>query len=126
MKTERMVLLVTPEEKARIVDGAAKLGVSASEYVRRLAALLDADDLLAAEDLAKMAPELDAMADRLERSFAEFREKEAEHEARWAYLQSDEYREKVRQDVLNDPTIDWDRIRNLFGGEPDDAEAAAA
>lgn len=126
MKTERMVLLVTPADKNRINAEAAKLGVSGSEYVRRAIALLDADDVRSAEELALLAPELTAMADRLETTFAEFREQEKVREERWAYLDSSEYRECVRQEVLNDPTIDWARMRALFGGSSDDEGAAAA
>lgn len=126
MKTERMVLLVTPADKNRINAEAAKLGVSGSEYVRRAISLLDADDVRSAEELALLAPELTAMADRLETTFAEFREQEKVREERWAYLDSSEYRERVRQEVLNDPTIDWARMRALFGGSSDDEGAAAA
>jgi Arc/MetJ-type ribon-helix-helix transcriptional regulator len=124
MKTERMVLLVTPEEKTRIINESAKLGVSASEYIRKLVGLLDADDVLAAEELAVLAPELAAMADRLDATFADFNDKQKLREERWVYLASPEYREAVRREVLDDPTIDWPRMRALFGGS-DDAVAAA-
>lgn len=123
MKTERMVLLVTPAEKARIGTEAAKLGVSASEYVRTLVGLLDAEDVRAAAELALLAPELTAMADRLDATFADFRAQEKAREARWAYVASPEYRETIRREVLADPTIDWDRMRTLFGGDRDEVAA---
>ena len=123
MKTERMVLLVTPAEKARINAEAGKLGVSASEYIRRLVDLLDADDVRAAEELALLAPELTAMADRLDATFADFRAQETLREERWAYVASPEYREAIRQEVLNDPAVDWDRMRTLFGGDRDEVAA---
>ncbi|WP_375397961.1 hypothetical protein [uncultured Sphingomonas sp.] len=116
MKTARMVLLVTPEEKARIATESAKLGVSASEYIRKLVGLLDAEDVRAAEELALLAPELTAMADRLDATFADFCAQEKVREERWAYLASPEYRETIRREVRADPTIDWDRMRTLFGG----------
>ena len=125
MKTERMVLLVTPEEKAKIGIEAAKLGVSASEYIRKLVGLLDADDVRAAEELQLLVPELTAMADRLDETFTDFRAQEKLREERWAYLSSPEYRDVVRQEVLDDPTIDWDRMSALFGGRADDSGVAA-
>lgn len=124
MKTERMVLLVTPEEKARINNESMKLGVSASEYIRKLVGLLDAEDVRAADELALLAPELAAMADRLDATFADFNEKQKLREERWDYLGSPEYRESIRREVLEDPTIDWPRMRALLGGD-DDAVVAA-
>lgn len=120
MKTERIVLLATPGEKARIAAESVKLGVSASEYIRKLVGLLDAEDVRAAEELALLAPELTAMADRLEATFADFRAQEKVREDRWAYLASTEYRETIRCEVLADPTIDWKRMRKLFGGDHDE------
>ncbi len=124
MKTQRMVLLVTPEEKARINAESAKLGVSASEYIRKLVGLLDADDVRAAEELVLLAPELTAMADRLDATFADFNAKQQLREERWAYLASPEYHESVRREVLDDPSIDWERMRALFGTSDDAATAA--
>ena len=125
MKTERMVLMISPVEKARISTQAAKLGVSASEYVRKLVNLLDADDLATMEELALLAPELEAMAERWEATFADFRERDAERQRQWEYRRTLEYHEKIRQDVLNDPTINWDAARALFGGVAD-AQGEAA
>lgn len=124
MKTERMVLLVTPEEKARINGESAKLGVSASEYIRKLVGLLDAEDVRAAGELSLLAPELTAMADRLDATFADFNQQQKLREERWTYLASPEYRQAVRQEVLDDPTIDWPHMRAMVGG--DDGAVAAA
>ena len=118
MKTERLTLLVTPAEKASIAANAAKLGISSSEYVRKIASMLDADDVAACEQLVLLGPELHAMADRLEGTFAAFRAEQAERDKRWAYASSEEYREQVRQELLADPTINWDAISRLFGGTP--------
>jgi anti-sigma-K factor RskA len=124
MKTERMVLLVTPTEKARINSESSKLGVSASEYIRKIVSLLDADDVRAAEELVQLAPQLTEMADRLDATFADFNAKQKLREERWAYLASPEYRETVRQEVLDDPTIDWAKMRGMFGNSDDTATAA--
>jgi hypothetical protein len=116
MKTERLVLLVTPEEKARIGAGAAKLGVSVSEYVRKLVGLIDAEDVAELEGLAALMPALaTAMANieaNIGHAVARFEEAEKER----AYLYSDEYRAKVREGLLSDPTINWDAVEALFGG----------
>ena len=116
MKTERMVLLVTPEEKARINAEAAKLGVSASEFVRKIVGLIDAEDIAELEGLAAMMPALAAAMDNIEanieRTMARFDEAEKERE----YMRSEEYRAKVREEVLADPTINWDAVQAIFGG----------
>ncbi len=123
MKTERMVLLVTPEEKARIGSESAKLGVSASEYIRKLVGLVDANDIAELESLAAMMPALGAAMNSIEanigRTLTRFEEAERER----AYVYSDEYRAKVREEVLNDPTINWDGVRAVFGGMTQDAAA---
>ncbi len=122
MKTERMVLLVTPEEKALIGSRAAQMGVSASEFVRRAVELFDPADIAAMAELETLLPELEAMADRMERAKADWPRQVAEREAERAYFASDAYREEVRQQVLADPRIDWDRARKFFAG---DRQAAA-
>ena len=123
MKTERMVLLVTPEEKARISNGAERLGVSASEYVRQLVNGFEPGDLAALSQLEAFWPEVSAAIDgmhaSLDRSIATL---EA-GERRRAYLTSDEYREQVRRELL-DSGIDWVATRKRFMGRLDDQEAA--
>ena len=124
MKTERMVLLVTPDEKARINTEATKLGVSASEYLRKLVGIIDAEDIAELEGLGAMMPALATAMDNMEanigRTMARFEEAERER----AYRRSDEYRAKVREDVLADPTINWDAVRAIFGNHADDQDAA--
>ena len=116
MKTERMVLLVTPAEKALIATRAAKLGVSAGEYVRRAVEYFDVEDIAAIEELKTLLPGLEAMAERLEREHAERPAREAARQAEWSYYTSDAYRDEVRQQLLDDPAIDWERARKFFGG----------
>ncbi len=117
MKTERMVLLVTPEEKALISERAATMNVSASEFVRRAVEIFDPEDVAAIAELETLLPELKVMAERLEAEKAEWPRIDAEREAERAYFASDEYREVVRQQILADPNIDWDRARKFFGGD---------
>lgn len=117
MKTERMVLLVAPDEKMLINERAAAMGVSASEFVRRAVELFDPEDVAAIAELETLLPELTAMADRLEAEKAERPRIDAEREAERAYYASEEYREAARQQILADPNIDWDRARKFFGGD---------
>ncbi len=115
MKTERMVLLVTPEEKSRIAAESAKLGVSASEYVRKLVSLLDADDVGALEDLRAMMPAVEAALDNIERNLERSIKTLEQGEARRAYYDSEAYRTEIREQVVNDPDIDWEAARRFFG-----------
>lgn len=114
MKTERLTLLVTPAEKALIGERAERLGVSASEFVRRAVELFDADDILALEELEALLPELNAIADRVEQRVERHRTEAAERNAERKYYRSDAYRTEVRRQLLEDETIDWDRARAVF------------
>jgi hypothetical protein len=60
MKTERMTILVTPEQKAAILARAERLGVSAGEMVRRA---VESYDPAAGSDEDQAV--LDALADEL-------------------------------------------------------------
>lgn len=117
MKTERMVLLVTPDEKARITDGASRLDVSASEYVRQLVNGVQPDDLAALAELEAFMPEFNAAVDSIHESLDRMIETLEQGERRRAAMDTPEYREQVRQELLNDPSIDWDAARRLFGRE---------
>lgn len=125
MKTERMVLLVTPEEKARIGAEAGKLGVSASEYIRKLVGIIDAEDIGELESLATMMPMLSAAIDNIEANIDSTVAKFEEAERDRAYRGSDAYRDKIRAEVLADPTIDWDAMQAIFGGARDCTDEAA-
>lgn len=61
MKTERMTVLVTPEQKAAILARAASLGLSAGEMVRRAVESYEPSAASAAEDEVV----LNALADEL-------------------------------------------------------------
>ena len=117
MKTERMVLLVTPEEKAKIGSGAASLGVSASEFVRRLLAALDAEDLQALEQLQTLIPSVEAALDNIERNVERSIQTLNAGQERRAYYDSEAYREQVRVEVLADTSIDWEAARRAFAGK---------
>jgi hypothetical protein len=59
VKTERMTILVTPEQKAAITARAESLGLSAGEMLRRAAETYSSDAKPGSEDL------LNALADEL-------------------------------------------------------------
>ena len=59
MKTERMTILVTPEQKAAITARAESLGLSAGEMLRRAVETYSGDPKPGSEDL------LNALADEL-------------------------------------------------------------
>ena len=119
-----MVLLVTPDEKARITTGAAQLGVSASEYVRKLVAAIDAEDLAELENIAALMPVFAAAVDNIEANVSRTAERFEAAERQRAYRATEEYRAKVREEVLADPSINWDAVRALFGGAGDEQDAA--
>lgn len=123
MKTERMVLLVTPEEKARISEGATALGVSASEYIRQLVNGFGAEDLAALPELEAFWPEVDAAIEQMSASLDCAIATLEEGEARRAHLTSDAYRDQVRRDLL-DSGIDWEAARRRFAGRGTDRAAA--
>ena len=117
MKTERMVLLVTPEEKARITDGAATLSVSASEYVRQLVNGFEPGDLAALAELEAFMPEFNEPVDSIHASLDRMVGTLAAGEARRAAMETDAYRDQVRRDLLADPSIDWEAARRALGQE---------
>ena len=123
MKTERMVLLVTPEEKARITAGASQFRVSASEYVRQLVNGFGPDDLEALPELEAMWPEVDAAIEHMNTALDRAISTLEDGETRRRYLTSEAYREQVRQQLLASD-IDWDAARRRFGGAAPERAAA--
>ena len=123
MKTERLVLLVTPEEKTRIAEGARALGVSASEYVRQLVNGFGADDLAMLPELDMLWPEVDAAIEQMNASLDRAIATLEDGEVRRAHLTSDAYREEVRQQLLASG-IDWNAARRRFAGGGGDRAAA--
>lgn len=112
MRTQRLELLVSKAEKARIEREAAILGTSTGEYVRKAAMLLDAEDIIGMEDVRSLLPELNAALDRIHANLtaaAESREKAQQEIER---MQSPEYREEVRRSITDD---ERDAVASLLG-----------
>ena len=118
MKTDRLTLLIAPAEKAAIAERAAELGLSVSELVRRAVLSFSPEDAETLRELEAALPEanaaLDRMHDRFERMIARL-DRNAQHHA---YLNSDEHRAKIQEELADDRSIDWDAMRMLFGIKP--------
>ena len=115
MKTERLVLLVTLKDKTALTERANALGISVSELVRQAAADYDPDEAAARAEVEAYMPEFNATVDSLHQSFERMIAKLGATEQRLAEMDTPEYRARVRQTLLDDPTIDWDAARRAFG-----------
>ena len=125
MKTDRLTLLIAPADKAAIAARADELGLSVSELVRRATASYDPVEEALKVELAAVLPEAEAALGRIEGSVDRMIATLDAGERRRTHHQSSEYREQVRQELLNDPTIDWDRLGGLFWGARESAVDAA-
>ncbi|MBV9931611.1 MAG: hypothetical protein JO013_11795 [Alphaproteobacteria bacterium] len=103
MKTSRLTLLITEREKERIGRKAASLGISASEFVRRAADLLDPDDIAALGDMESLLPEFEAALARMQDNLTAAIAHSERHAQDLARLASPAYREAVRREVAADP-----------------------
>ena len=102
MRTHRLEVLVSQSEKERIEREAALSGTSTSEYVRKAAALLDAEDIVGMENVRSLLPEFNAALTRIHDNLvaaAESREKAQQEIER---MRTPEYREEVRREVAQD------------------------
>lgn len=79
------------------------LGVSASEFVRQAADLLDPDDVAGLRDLESLLPELDAAIGRMQGNLSAAIAHSEEQARELARLASPAYREAVRREVAADP-----------------------
>ena len=114
-------MLVTAAEKDRINRQAAALGVSASEFVRKAASLIDANDLMALEEVRGLLPEFNAALSRIHHNLVDAVSDVLEHEGQIADMRSSAYRERVREDLAADPDLLAAGAR-LFGVEKSDSE----
>lgn len=102
MRTHSLEVCVSKAEKDRIEREAAALGTSASDYVRKAAMLLDAEDIVGMEDVRSLLPEFNAALTRIHNNLvaaAESREKAQKEIER---MRTPEYREEVRREVAKD------------------------
>lgn len=117
MKTDRLTLLISPADKAAINARAETLGVSVSELLRKAALEYDPEDAEARAEVEALQPEFSAVVAAIHQSFGRMIERLDAGERRRAEMDTPEYREKVRTQVLADPSIDWSRVSALVNGQ---------
>ncbi len=116
MKTDRLTLLVAPEDKAAIAARAAALNLSVSELVRQAALGYDPQEASAKAELEAILPEFEQAVDNILASLDRMLVKADAHDAEMQHLRSPEYREQLAQEVQADPRIDWDWVAKLRAG----------
>jgi hypothetical protein len=114
MKTERMTLLISPNDKAAITARAERLGLSVSELVRTAALDYDPDEAAARAEVEALLPEFRASITNMHASFERMTARLEEGERRREEMETPEYRENIQQKLLEDPAIDWGRVRAVF------------
>jgi hypothetical protein len=116
MKTDRLTLLVSPQDKAAIAARAAALNLSVSELVRQAALGFDPDEAAAKAELEALMPQFEQAVDNILATFDRMLERADAHEREMERLQSPAFREEVRERLWADPSIDWDRIAAIRAG----------
>jgi uncharacterized membrane protein YccC len=122
MKTSRLTLLITEQEKDRINRKAAALGISASEFVRRAADLLDPDDVAALGEIESLLPQFEAALSSMQDNLAAALVHSEEQARALERLASPAYRHAVRREVAADPAL-VDTAAALFGIAPSERGA---
>jgi hypothetical protein len=116
LKTERMTLLIAPDDKAAITARAESLGMSVSELVRQAAMGYDPHEAVARAELEVLLPQVNAAVTRMHATFDRIEANSARHREEMAHLRSEEFRAKLQQDLWADPRIDWDRVAAIRDG----------
>src|SRR4051812_24265231 len=103
MKTSRLTLLITEQEKERINRKAAALGISASEFVRRAAGMLDPDDLAALDEIESLFPQFGVALTRMQGNLSAAIAQSEKHASELEQLAARAYRDQVRREVSANP-----------------------
>lgn len=114
MRTHRLTLPVSQAEKAQISEQAAALGLSPSEYARKAATMLDAEDIAGLEEIRSLLPEFNAALDRIHDNLVAMAESGERWDREMARLRSPEYREEVARSIAEDQRA-LDAAARLFG-----------
>lgn len=114
MRTQRLTLPVSPAEKAQIAQQAAALGLSPSEYARKAATMLDAEDIAGLEEIRSLLPEFNAALDRIHHNLVAMAESSERTQQEIERLRSPEYREEVARSIAEDQRA-LDAAARLFG-----------
>jgi hypothetical protein len=116
MKTDRLTLLISPQDKAAIAARAAALNLPVSELVRQAALAYDPAEAAARAELEALLPDFERAIGRILATLDRMLEKADAHEADMQRLRSPEYREQVRREVEADTRIDWNWVAKLRAG----------
>lgn len=124
MKTDRVTLLISPDEKASLAQKADHLGITISELMRQAALAFDPDLERDIAELALVTSEMHAAVARLqpklELAFAEAALTRAHIERRDADTQA------ALESFNEIDTIDWSGVQWLFGLDASAADRPAA
>lgn len=121
MRTHRLTLPVSQAEKAQIAQQAAALGLSPSEYARKAATMLDAEDIAGLEEIRILLPEFNAALDRIHDNLVAMAESSERTHQEIERLRSPEYREEVARSIAEDQRA-LDAAARLFGvPQPEEA-----
>jgi hypothetical protein len=102
MRTQRITLPVTPAEKAQIARQASALGLSPSEFARKTAMMLDAEDIAGLEEIQFLLPEFNAALDRIHHRLVAMAESSERTHKEIERMRTPEYREEVRRSIMED------------------------
>ncbi len=120
MRTHRLTLPVSQAEKAQIAQQAAALGLSPSEYARKAATMLDAEDIAGLEEIRSLLPEFNAALDRIHHNLVAMAESGQRWEQEIARLRSPEYREEVKRAIAEDRRALDSAIRLFGAAQPEE------
>lgn len=115
MRTHRLTVSLSPAEKSQITQQASVLGLSLSDYARKAAMMLDAEDIAGLEEIQSLLPEFNAALDRIHLNLAAMADSGEKWEREMARLRSPEYREEVARSVAEDQRS-LNAAARLFGG----------
>jgi hypothetical protein len=121
MRTHRIALPVSRAEKAQIARHAAALGISPSEYARKAATMLDAEDIAGLEEIRSLLPEFNAALDRIHNNLVGMAESSERTHREIERMRTPEYRQEVRRSIIEDQRALAAAAR-LFGpAQPEEA-----
>lgn len=116
-RSNRMVVLATDEEKARITAQARAASMSVSDYLRTAGELFEQPTETEKRLLRELLLELEEANARSDVTLARLEATAA----RAAAFDEDAYRAKIEAELLARNDIDWDALADLFGTAPDRA-----
>lgn len=111
-RSSRVVVLVSPEEKRRIAANAEAAAMSVSDFMRTAAERYTEPTEAERALMRDLLAQLESANARTEAALARL---EATGEAAEAFDET-AYRTRIRETLLADPAIDWDRLSAALSG----------